>query len=368
MHVPDGLVSTPICAVAAGLSTAAVWGSLRAIDRSGRDDLIPRTTVVASLIFAGQMLNFPLLVAPASGHLLGGAMAALLLGPAAATIALTLVLVVQALIFADGGLFALGVNILNMAVIAPWSAWLVLLTTKQCGWLRYTPQGIAGLPLATTLACLVSVVAAAAAFALQMGLSTQGTPLASAWPTLVMTLLALHLAIGCGEAAITAAVVRGLEQWRPGFAALTLFPERLDEQSETIVTPVHELVQPPIASVSSMPIRPQRTPWTAGVLAGLLLVAFLTASGLSQFADSAPDGLEASTEQAGLTAEAATYQGLWPDYLVPLPSGWSEAWSTGLAGLLGTVAVAGLGTVAWCGFGRRSTIGLTTSADSPTAA
>lgn len=122
MHVPDGFLDAPT-SIATGVVAA---GFVAVALRRARHELNERTAPVAGLVavfvFAGQMLNFPV-GAGTSGHLIGGALAAILVGPWTATVCLTVVLMVQALLFADGGLSALGTNILLMAVVAVWSGW-----------------------------------------------------------------------------------------------------------------------------------------------------------------------------------------------------------------------------------------------------
>src|SRR3974390_2955433 len=117
MHIRDGILSPEVCAAAGLISLAAVGYSLRKLRTDLEDRAVPLTGMLAAVVFAGQMVNFPLIGLPVSGHLLGGVLAATVLGPWAGCLAITLVLVVQAVLFNDGGLVSLGANILNMAVV-----------------------------------------------------------------------------------------------------------------------------------------------------------------------------------------------------------------------------------------------------------
>ena len=117
LHIPDGFVSAPVAAVGWVLAAAAIALAARRADRNLDERAAPLMGVMAAFIFAGQMVNFPV-AGGTSGHLVGGALAAILLGPWAAIIVMTAVVALQALLFQDGGLAALGVNTLNMAVIS----------------------------------------------------------------------------------------------------------------------------------------------------------------------------------------------------------------------------------------------------------
>lgn len=189
MHIPDGFLDAKTWLGAAALSGAAVSYSLKKTRESLQDRQVPALGVMAAFIFAAQMVNFPV-GGGTSGHLLGAALAAALLGPWSASLILTTVLIIQALFFADGGITALGANVLNMAVIAPLVAHLI-----------YRFLGIRRL-LAIFLGSWCSIVAAAIAAALELALA--GTiPLSVVLPAMV----GWHALIGIGEGFITCAVV-----------------------------------------------------------------------------------------------------------------------------------------------------------------
>ncbi|MQL53873.1 cobalamin biosynthesis protein CbiM [Desulfofundulus thermobenzoicus] len=206
MHIPDGFLDPKIWVSASAISAGAVATAVTKTRRVLEDRQVPALGVMGAFIFAAQMVNFPV-AGGTSGHLLGGALAAVLLGPWSAGLILTTVLVIQMLFFYDGGLTALGANVLNMAFIAPWVAWGVyrLITGPV--------RGNAGRTIATFLASWLSVMAAALACTLEIALS--GTvPLKVVLPAM----MGWHALIGIGEGLITVVVITfvsrlwGLEQ------------------------------------------------------------------------------------------------------------------------------------------------------------
>lgn len=203
MHIPDGFVSAPVAAATFAASAAACAVATKAASRTLEGKEIALASVTAAFVFAAQMLNFPVL-SGTSGHFLGAALAGILLGPALGILVMTLVVVVQCLGFADGGITALGANVLNMAVIGTlvgrW-AWRVL-AGREVGRGRQLA--------AVAVGCWLSVVVASAACSLELALS--GTvPLV---PSLV-AMVSVHALIGIGEAAISVAVVSLLLASRP---------------------------------------------------------------------------------------------------------------------------------------------------------
>lgn len=199
MHIPDGFIDAPVSAGAALLAAGAVALSLRGARRELTETSVPMAGLTAVFIFAAQMVNFPV-GAGTSGHLIGAALATILVGPHLAVLAMTMVLVVQALAFADGGLSALGLNVLNLAVVAPLVAWGIFVLLRR--WLF--PAAVA--------AGFVSTLAAAAAFAGEFALG--GTQALSAG-TVTAAMLGVHAAIGLAEGLITALVVVSIAKIRP---------------------------------------------------------------------------------------------------------------------------------------------------------
>ncbi len=206
MHVPDGFLDAPT-SIATGVAAAAVVGvSLRGARRELDDKAAPLTGLVAAFVFAVQMLNFPV-GAGTSGHLLGGALAAILVGPWTAVLCMTVVLLVQALFFADGGITALGTNITLMGVVTVVVGWAVFRLV-----LRFLPRRIGSAVPAAFVSALLSVPVAALGF---VGLYAVGGTAEIPLAALSTAMLGWHLLIGLGEAAITAATVASILAVRP---------------------------------------------------------------------------------------------------------------------------------------------------------
>ena len=198
MHIPDGFVDIPTSLAFAGLSAAGVALSLKGAKSSLDEKTAPLAGLTATFIFAVQMLNFPV-AAGTSGHLLGGALAAVLVGPWAASLAITVVLLMQGLLFADGGLTALGLNIFNMSFLGVWAGYAIFVMVKNI-----LPKNKSSVSVAAFLAGLISVPCAAAGFVLQFAIG--GTATFSI--TQVFTaMLGTHILIGIGEGIITALAV-----------------------------------------------------------------------------------------------------------------------------------------------------------------
>ena len=206
MHIPDGFIDAPVSIAAGGLAIAAVALSVRGAKREVAEASAPMAGLTAVFIFAAQMVNFPV-GAGTSGHLIGAALAAILIGPYAAVLAMTVVLLVQALVFADGGLSALGLNVLNLAVIAVAVGWLVFKAL-----IRVVPPGKAGLWVAAGLAGFVSTLGAAGGFLMEFAL---GGTVPLSLQTVAAAMLGVHAVIGIGEGIITALVVAAVVKVRP---------------------------------------------------------------------------------------------------------------------------------------------------------
>ncbi len=207
MHVPDGFLDAPT-SVATGLVAAGVVGA--SLVRAARHELDERTAPLAGLVavfvFAAQMVNFPV-GAGTSGHLLGAALAAVLVGPATATLCLTVVLAVQAFLFADGGVTALGTNVLLMGVVAVWVGYGVARAL-----LAVLPRRLASVPLAAGVGALVSVPVAALGF---VGLYALGGAAPIPLDRLAAAMVGWHVLIGLGEAVITFLAVTSIVAARP---------------------------------------------------------------------------------------------------------------------------------------------------------
>jgi cobalt/nickel transport system permease protein len=209
MHIPDGFLSPEVAAACAVPAAGAVAYGLRRANRELDERRVPLLGVTAAFVFAAQMLNFPI-AGGTSGHFLGAALAAILLGPWLAGLVLSVVLVVQAFVFADGGITALGANVLNMGVIgALLVGGLMVGARAVMGWAGMASSRGVLLVVAGAGAWL-SVVAGAVACSFELALS--GTaPLGTVLPAM----LGVHVLIGAGEAAITVAAVSAVLSTRP---------------------------------------------------------------------------------------------------------------------------------------------------------
>ncbi len=206
MHVPDGFLDAPTSVATGVVAVGGVALALRGARRELDDRTAPLAGLVATFVFAGQMMNFPV-AAGTSGHLLGGALAAVLVGPWTAVLCLSTVLLVQALFMADGGITALGTNITLMGLVGVGVGWLVFVGVR-----RVLPRRVSMVAPAAAVAAFVSVPVAALAFSALFAIG--GT--APVDPTKVaVAMVSWHLVIGVGEALITGLVVASVVAVRP---------------------------------------------------------------------------------------------------------------------------------------------------------
>ncbi|MER5393205.1 energy-coupling factor ABC transporter permease [Saccharopolyspora sp. NPDC002686] len=211
MHMSDGLLSAPTAVLFAAVAVAGL--SLALVKARGDldDRTAPMAGLVAAFVFAAQMINFPVLPG-VSGHLLGGALAAILAGPWVGALCVAIVLVVQALLFADGGLTMLGANITNMALIGTAVGYLVALALR-----RVATRSRGGLLVTAFVAAWVNTVAASGGFVLEYaigGAAGYGTG------TAAIAVVGVHCLIGLGEGVITAATVGAVAAVRPDLVHL----------------------------------------------------------------------------------------------------------------------------------------------------
>jgi cobalt/nickel transport system permease protein len=204
MHIPDGFLTPEVAAVCAVPAIGAVGYGLRRASRELDERRVPLLGVTAAFVFAAQMLNFPV-AGGTSGHFLGAALAALLLGPWLASVVLAVVLGVQSFVFADGGVTALGANILNMGVIGA-----LVVGGLMVGAQRVLPQRRGAFLAVAGVGAWLAVMAGATATAVELAIS--GTvPLGTVLPAM----LGVHTLIGVGEAVITVAAVSAVMSTRP---------------------------------------------------------------------------------------------------------------------------------------------------------
>lgn len=300
MHISDGVLSGPVSLSCGLIATAGCGYCIRQFRRTAIQADTPRLGLVAAFIFAAQMVNFPLGFAPVSGHLIGGTLAATLLGPWGGGIAIAAVLIVQSLLMGDGALTAIGANWINMGLIGSVAAAFVLNLFRSVFGNR------AGLIIAAMLTAWISVTVSAAAFSLELALSTN---FQSFLPILTSMIL-VHAVIAVGEAIITGLVLRGVI---------------------SIVADKSEAVDS--GSQFGMKLTGGNL-FIGGMMAAVSVVIFL-----APLASSFPDGLEYVGNQFGFIQENSSevYQAPLPDYSVP---GMTEGrWSTVAAGLTGTIVV-----------------------------
>lgn len=205
MHIPDGLMTPE--AVAAGwlVALVALAFCILKVNRRVDDKVIPFMAILAAGIFVAQMINFPVW-GGTTGHLLGAALATILLGPYAAVIVISVILIIQCLVFGDGGLTALGLNITNMAVVGCLSSWLIFRPISR----RSERAGV-------LLAAWTSVFVAAAITAAELTISydVSGGAYGIVGTLSIPLMLGYHALIGIGEAVITSAIFIYLSKVAP---------------------------------------------------------------------------------------------------------------------------------------------------------
>lgn len=302
MHIPDGFLDLKTAVAAGGLTALGLYAGRLADAARGAEQGVRRVSLLglgAAFVFAAQMINFPV-AGGTSGHLIGGVLMAILLGPAAAVTVMTAVVTVQCLLFADGGITALGANLFNMALVAPLGGYLVWSLLQRFGRVRESGNVSA---VAAGIAGWAGTMLAALSCAGQLALS--GT---APWSLVVPAMAGIHALIGLGEGIITALIVRSVRRRGSLMAEL----ESLSGTERTSLAP-------------------------------LLPVVFVAAAGLALFASpwacSWPDGLEAVAGNLGFEGRAAepVVSGLCPDYAIPALG---STWGTMLAGALGAIVTA----------------------------
>lgn len=206
MHIPDGFING---ATSAGFGLAAAGGLGAALKQTGKylsERQVPLAGLVAAFVFAAQLINFPV-ISGMSGHLLGGVLAAVLVGPWAGFVVLSVVLMVQGIFFADGGLTALGLNIVNLGFLGAIGGYAIYRTL-----LKLLPKSDRGLVIAAGIAAGIAVPLAAMGFVLQYAIG--GTSDVSVGAVFT-AMLATHILIGIGEGIITAFVIGAVVRSRP---------------------------------------------------------------------------------------------------------------------------------------------------------
>lgn len=220
MHMSDGLLNAPTSLLFVAVAVAGVGVALAKARGDLDDRTAPMAGLVAAFVFATQMLNFPVLPG-VSGHLLGGALAAILVGPWVGALCVTIVLVLQSLLFADGGVTALGANITNMALLGTAVGYLVAVALRPIAL-----KGKGGIAVAAFLSALVNTVIASAGFVLEYAIGGQG---GVSLGTVAVAIIGVHCLIGIGEGLITAATVTSVSSVRPDLVYLLRgVPQKLE--------------------------------------------------------------------------------------------------------------------------------------------
>lgn len=273
MHAPDGFLNPSTALATAIISVMVVGLALRQSRHQLADRAIPLAGITAAFIFAAQMFNFPVL-AGTTGHLLGAALAAILLGPSVGVVVVTVVVVVQAFVFADGGLTALGYNILNLAIVPAYGGYAAFRLFR-----KMFPSSFGGVAGASGLAAWSSVVLSAMAFSIQW---LFGASAPVAFDDVFSAMVGVHLLIGIGEGLISALAVGAVLASRPDL--------------------VHGA-----RNLDSTQLADRRPMKTRTFLVGGLLVALVFAGVVSQFSFDRPDGLESVAEETGFAASGSEH-------------------------------------------------------------
>ena len=300
MHVPDGFINAQVSVATGVISLGTLWAYIRNAKNLVADKLIALTGMMSALIFVLQMINFPI-AAGTSGHLLGGALAVIVLGPSLGIICISIVVVIQSLLFADGGLSALGVNVLNMAIITSLTGWLTITFWKKLfGDSQFT------LISGSVIAGLLSVVFSSIAFVMEYAIGgTVSVPLGS----VLIAMISTHLFIGLGEGIITALIISLLLRVRSDL----VYANTKKNKSNNLSTSY-----------------------------GIFIVLILSLTLITPYASSSPDGLESVASNFGFEETDGVVL-LLEDYGISSVN--NNFVSTILSALLGIVSIAGLSTL-----------------------
>ena len=295
MHVPDGFMNVTMSAATGLISFGTLWAYIRSAKDLIADKFIALTGMMSALIFVLQMINFPI-AAGTSGHLLGGALAVIVLGPRLGLICLSVVVIIQSLLFADGGLSALGVNVLNMAIVTSATSWFIV---KY--WIKFIGKNKSSIVSVSVLAGILSVVFSSIAFTIQYAI---GGTISIPVGTVLLAMVTTHFIIGFGEGIITALIITLLIRVRPD---LIYAYERSDENTTKVS------------------------------FYGLFIILILLLSLVTPFASSSPDGLESVAEEFGFTQTDGVIL-LLDDYGISAVN--NDFISTVLSALLGVTVLA----------------------------
>ena len=311
MHIPNAVLDPKVAVATALLGASGLAYGLRKLDKQFGDRSPVLLGTMSAFVFAAQMVTFPLGPFGVSGHLLGGVLAAAVLGPRAGSVVIATVLIVQCFLFGDGGMFALGANFLNMGIIG-----------SVIGYAIYDPirrsiGGQRGVLMGAIIAAWVSVILASAAFSVELAAAGHWSDFSRvlSWMALV------HAGIGVGEALITGLVLKFVLQTRPDLIYDSDVSDRLPGSSQGRLAQAFQIA-------------------AAGLAVSLTIGIFL-----APFASGYPDGLEFVGERLGfLKGEApAGLPVLIPEYEFPGLNRISLKAATAAAGAIGTFVVFAFG-------------------------
>lgn len=307
MHAPDGFLTAGTAIATGAISVGTVGVALRRSREELSERQVPLAGIAAAFVFAAQMVNFPVLPG-VSGHLMGGALAAVLLGPMVGALVVTVVVVIQALLFADGGLTALGYNTINMALVTAFGGWAVFHLVR-----RIAPSTRGGVVAAAAIAAWASVVLSAVAFSIQW-LFGASAPIA--FDRFFGLMVGVHAVIGIGEAIITGGAVAAVLATRPDL----------------------------VRGARDLSLTPAPTTTSKRLVLGGLIVSLLIAVGVAQLAVDDPDGLEHVAEEMGFaeSADDHAFEGsIFADYATAGID--NEPLSLAVAGAAGTLLTLAVG-------------------------
>lgn len=309
MHAPDGFLNAGTAVATGAISAGTVGLALRQARQSLRDMQIPLAGIAAAFVFAAQMINFPV-AAGTTGHLIGGALAAILLGPHMGALVVAVVVVVQAFVFADGGITALGYNLLNMAIIPAYGGFAAFTLFR-----RLLPVSASGVIAATALAGWTSILLSAMAFSIEW---LFGATAPVSFTDVFVAMVGVHLLIGVGEGLISGATLGAVLASRPD-----------------LVSGARDLDREALADRKSVTGR-------AFLIAGMV-TALLLGGIVSQFAAGSPDGLERVAEDTGIGPGEMLLRerSIFADYATAGIE--NEEVGLAVAGIAGTVIVAAVG-------------------------
>jgi len=205
MHLPDGFLDAKTALLSTGAATVGVGVALRQVRANLEPRQMPMLGLAAAFVFAAQMLNFPV-AGGTSGHLVGGVLTAVLLGPSAAVLVMTCVLIVQCLMFADGGLMALGANVFNMAIVSVCGGYAVFRFVKRLLWMQEPRSTVCAAAFAAWVGTVLGSLFCAGELAL-----SQTAPWSLAFPAMAN----VHMVIGLGEGVVTGLIALTVLRTRP---------------------------------------------------------------------------------------------------------------------------------------------------------